>query len=658
MKFNSATTLLVTMMAAVSDVSATSSFGYDIAAFPEVPDTTLTWSSVPDIPHVPPCEHIDVSPHSTFFHTIEVDHCLLDCRGNAIRGQGLDPAVRVRNNGILYNCPIDVDRYATGVLCDQGDCFLLSISCQGNKDFNECVLVKNHAENVVIAGMSAVDSNGKHGVNALEAYNANLYIIESEIKNQRNDGIKALRIQNLYVSYVNSSSNKGDGVDMYDMNFAMVLESQFYNNVDEGIDATRILDFLVALSEAKDNLNNGLEIIASSQDYVNIIDSYFDSNGFGTKKTKERNGVYIEGPHEVDILRTRAEYNNGDGVFLQNAQRLAVDSSYAAYNGADGFDLRHMTDANFYSVESYENNLAGLRAVGNGEIYIEQQSKFYQNGKDSRHEYHDRAGVTIKNMRKVYIDETDSYDNSGDGFVVLNVADVDIQHSKSERNENDGFNIATSANVEIKYETAAANNGDAGIRLKDIDYLKFDEHVKAYENRGRGFDLRDIGHADVYKTDSYKNGNDGFYAFEVQYFNVQESDAVENGKDGFFIDNGNVHTEVNFNDVVACNNLDDGMDFQEGFDEGTLLFDPSDGVFACFNHELDLQFDGVIDVNIGGTFDLVAPASSRIQGSSNHRAIYADISADTCGDKHGNVDIQECKDLEIAACGDFVCPTY
>ncbi|KAL3909129.1 MAG: hypothetical protein SGILL_008211 [Bacillariaceae sp.] len=646
------------MMSAVSTVSGTS-FSYDIPAYPDVPETTLSWPAYPAIPHVPDCD-IHVGPSSSFSDTLVVDHCLLDCHGHAIRGHGTDPAVVVRNNGILYNCPIDVEQHSTGVKCDDGNCFLLDVSCHGDKNFNECVLVKNHAENVVIAGLTAKDSNGKFGVQALEAYDANVFIIASEIKNQRNDGVKAVRINNLVTAFLKSTYNEGDGIDAYLVNhFVVLLASEFSYNYDEGIDATRPEKLLIAASEAKNNKHNGLEASGSSGDYINIIGSYFDNNGFGAPQgdqyKKERNGMYIEGTEKVDIWSTRAEYNKGDGYFLKTTKYVNLYDSYAAYNQADGIDLRHIHEAKLDSVNAYQNYLTGLRAVGNGEIYVEHNSNFYENGQTpASFEANNLAGINIKNMQKAYIDETSSYDNHGDGVVLKNVADVDIKYSYAERNGDDGFDIETATYVDISYETYAANNGENGFRLKDIGELKIDEDVKSYGNHGRGFDLRDVDHAEIYKTKSYNNGKDGFYALEVQYFSVQESESVNNEKDGFFMDNGNINAQVNFHNVIACNNHDDGMDFQEGFDDGTLFFDPSDQIFSCDNRQLDLQFDGVIDVNIGSTSDLVGPTPS----NRRRATVFADITADTCADKNGDENIQECKDLEIAPCDHFVCPSY
>ena len=280
MKFNTATAFLISMMSAVSAVSGIS-FSYDIPAYPDVPETSLSWPAYPDYPNVPDCD-IHVDSGSKFSETLVVDHCLLDCKGHAIRGHGTNPAVVVRNNGILFDCPIDVERHSTGVQCDDGNCFLFDVSCEGDKDFNECVLVKNHAENAVIVGLTAIDSNGKFGVQALEAYDANVFIIESTIKNQRNDGVKAVRINNLITAYLNSNDNKGDGIDAYLVNHLVILlESTFNNNNDEGIDVTRAENLLIYASEANDNKRNGLEASGSSGDYINIIGSYFDKNGFG-----------------------------------------------------------------------------------------------------------------------------------------------------------------------------------------------------------------------------------------------------------------------------------------------------------------------------------------------------------------------------------------
>ncbi|KAL3908234.1 MAG: hypothetical protein SGILL_008558, partial [Bacillariaceae sp.] len=456
-----------------------------------------------------------------------------------------------------------------------------------------------------------LDSNGKHGVKAVEAYRANVFLIDSEIQNQRMDGVLATGINNLIMWKVSSSFNRADGVDVRNVaTNAIALVSTFSGNYDDGFDSKHgAKNTLLYLSELNDNQHNGLEVEASVNDYITVIATHFDNNGYGTtdNEKNERNGMYIEGSYKVDVVNSLAEYSKGDGYKMNNIQYLTVDNSKAAYNQADGFDLRHVNDARIYSVESYQNYLTGLRALGNGEIYIEQDSSFYENGLESQVDYRNRSGLYIQNMKTAYISETSAYDNQGDGFALLNVADVDIEYSKAERNGDDGFDIETSASVDIKYETIAADNADIGFQLKDIARLYVDDYIKAYDNGGRGFDIRDVDHVEIYKTESYKNGKDGFYTFEVQFFYVQESQAVQNGKDGFFVDNGQVHSEVIYDKVIACENHDDGMDFQEGFDDGSLWFTPEEDVFSCDNKQLDLQFDGEIDVSFG-TADLVAPS--------------------------------------------------
>jgi Right handed beta helix region len=663
MKFSTAIAYLATVGFSLSDVSA-SYFGYDIPEYPTITDVPRAWAGKPDFVPLEPCKEIYIDSNTKFDHTIEVDHCLLDCKGHALRGHDIDPVVYVRNGGQLVNCPVEVEQYGTGIVCDNGDCFLLDVSCHGDKNFDECVLVKNQAKNVVVLLLEAVDPNGTYGLRAINAYNANIWLEDSKIQYQRKDGVLATHISNLVMSHDDISYNKWDGVDARNVaNYVVGLASYFNDNGDDGFDTKRIKNFVFAFNEANRNKKNGLEIVATRDAYLGIFHSHLDNNGFGTREDQNdnQNGLFIEGPNTVDMTQVFAQYNKGDGVKMNNVHYLNVHDSEAAYNQADGFDLRRITRAKLYKVQAYQNKLTGVRAFANGELYVEDDSNFFENGLDSRFESKNRSGLSVVNTKKAFISGTTSYKNGGYGFFTNNVPELYIEYTKAYENHDDGFDIETSANVEIKYDTVSSNNKANGFSLADISRLYFSEHVQAFYNEKRGFDIQDVDHVEVRKTDSFNNYEDGFYIAEVQYFYVEASVSARNLKDGIFVDNGKVHTEVVFNDVIACENKDDGMVFQEGFDEGALWFTPNDDVFSCDNGDLDLQFDGDFDFDFGSSdlqaadFQPSATTTTNVQARSFG---INDITADTCADANGDERVLACQELNIAPCHSFVCPSF
>jgi hypothetical protein len=662
MKFVIAIALIAEMTSALT--LSTDYFGYEIPEYPAVPETSLTWASKPLIAPLELCKGIGVDASSKFDFTIEVDQCLLDCKGYALRGQGVDPVVYVRNGGQLVNCPIEVEQYSTGVACDDGDCILVDVSCQGNKDFDDCVLVKKDAKDVVILHLNAEDPNGTYGVRAINARDANLWIEVSKIQNQRKEGVLATQIKSLIMSHVDISYNGWDGVDARNVaNYVIALASFFNDNGDEGFDTKRIKNFLFAASEANRNKRNGLAIVATSHAYVGIFDSHFDNNGLDTAEDEDnnQNGVFIEGPNKVEIATSYAQYNKGDGYNLNNIHFSTVTQSYASYNEADGFDLRRISEAKLSNVNSFQNYLAGVRSIANGELYVEDSSSFYENGQDTRFKSRDRSGLAVINTKKLFIRETLSFQNVGYGVFADAVPEVYVEYTQAYENHDDGFDIATATDVDIKYETTSSKNKGNGFSLNDITRLSIAENVKAFQNDLRGFDIQDVDHVEIHKTDSFKNLEDGFYVSAVQYLYVEESFGSRNGKDGFVVNNGNVHAEVVYSNVVACENQDDGMVFQDGIDDGSFWFTPNNDVISCQNHDLDLQFDGVFDVSFGPS-DV---QESDVQTTSATTSVQArnsgginDITADECADKNGNENVQACKDLNLSPCLDFACPTF
>jgi nitrous oxidase accessory protein NosD len=660
MKFSIAIALIPSMASALT-LSA-DYFGHEIPEYPSVPETAFTWISKPLIAPLELCNGISVDSNARFDHTIEVDHCLLDCKGHDLRGRGVDPVVYVRNGGQLVNCPIEVEKDSTGVVCDNGDCILVDVSCQGDKNFDECVLVKKDAKDVIILLLNAEDSNGTYGVRAIQAYDANLWIEASKIQNQRKDGVLVTQIKSLIMSHVDISYNGWDGVDARNVaNYVVALASYFNDNGDEGFDTKRIKNFLLATSEANRNKRNGLEIVATSDAYVGIFDCHFDNNGLGTADNEDPNqsGALIEGPDKVEIAKSYAQYNKGDGYNLRNVHFLTVTESYASYNEADGFDLRRITEAKLFKVNSFQNYLTGVRYTASGELYVEDNSSFYENGQDTLLTSRDRSGLTVINTKKVFILESSSYQNGGYGFFTDAVSEIYIEYTQAYDNHDDGFNITTSTDVDIKYDTASSNNKGDGFALRDITRLSISEHVKAFLNEFRGFDIQDVDRVEIRKTDSFKNLEDGFYVFAVQYLHLEESFGAHNRKDGFFVDNGNVHAEVVYKNVVACENQDDGMVFQDGIDERSFWFTPNNDVFSCDNYDLDLQFDGVFDVSFGPS-DVVEESIEQSPTTTTNLSVGGvnDITADTCADQNGDENVQACKDLNISPCSNFVCPTF
>lgn len=664
MKFSTALVLLATLSTTVSAVSATGYFGYDIPEYPTVAESSMDWPAKPELDHLDDCKGINVGANTKLDRTIVVDHCLLDCKGYTLRGPNLDPVVYVRNGGQLVNCPIKVEQWKTGVVCDDGDCFLIDVSCQGDKNFDECVLVKNRAKDVVILKLEAVDPNGAYGLRAINAYTANIWLEASNIQKQRKDGVLAKGVNNLILSHDIVSANKRDGVDVRNVaKYVVALESNFNENGDEGFDTKRVRNFLFAYSEASRNHANGLEVTATCKANVGLFYSRLDENGVGTAENEDdkQNGLLLEGPKKVEMVQMYAKANKGDGFKMNNVYFLDVKDSQAVQNEADGFDLRHITSTKLYQVTANENYLTGVRSSGNGELYVEDNSEFYQNGVDARFDSKQRSGILISNTKKAFISETSSYKNGGYGFFTNNVPEIYIEYTKAYENHDDGFDIETSADVDIQYETISYNNKANGFTLTDVTQLTINDHVKASYNAKRGFDIQDVDHVKVYKTDSIYNDEDGFYVSAVQYFYAEGSVSAYNGKDGIFVDNGKVHTEVEYNDVIACENKDDGMVFQEGFDDGSFWFTPNYDVISCFNHDLDLQFDGIIDVTFGSS-DFVASEPGPATASSVQARSFGgvnDITADTCADKNGDENTQACKDLSIAPCpAHFKCPTF
>ncbi|KAG7345931.1 hypothetical protein IV203_004998 [Nitzschia inconspicua] len=639
MNLSTAIALITTATTTISGVFG-GYYDYEIPAYPDVAENTMAWPAKPEFVPLNACKGIHVGLDTKFDYTIEVDHCLLDCNGYALRGQGLDPVVYVRNGGQLVNCPINVEQDSTGVVCDKGDCFLLDVSCHGEKNFDECVLIKNRARNVVMLLLEAIDPNGANGVRALQACDANIWLEGSNIQNQRKDGVSVTKIKNLIMNHNEISYNGLSGVDARNVaNYVVALASYFNDNGDKGFDAKRTKNFLFAFNEANRNQKKRVT---------------------GDDKSN-KNGLYIEGPNKVEIVDVYAQYNHGDGFNMNNVHYLMVRNSYAAYNKADGFDLRRITNAKIYKVDAYQNYLAGLRSFANGELYVEDSSVFYENGLDTSVASKDRSGLFVAKTKKAFISETSSYKNGGYGYFVYDVSELYIEYTKAYENYDDGFDIETSAEVEILNDTTSVNNQGNGFTLTDIARLYISEHIQASYNENRGFDIQDVGHVEIRATDSFKNKADGFYLSAVQYISAEGSVSAHNGKDGIFIENGKVPTEVVYDDVVACENGDDGMVFQGGFDDESFWFTPKYDVFSCDNHDLDLQFDGIVDVSFVSSDSAASEKASYTASDGVHANEYRginDITADTCADKNGDEHVQPCKDLNIAPCAYFVCPSF
>ena len=285
------------------------------------------------------------------------------------------------------------------------------------------------------------------------------------LKNNEEDGIRVIRIDDIVIDGAIIQGNNLNGIDIWDA-------------------STVSLQGVIC----KNNVQNGLSIEAENST-VTIDNSVFWQNGKRKHKSPywRKAGVYMWRPKQVTITNSVSNSNLMDGILIYDVPKLKLTDVDLMGNGNDGIEIRESRAAYGYDYTGNSNYLVG--------------AYYYPwHGDD----FHNGGGYLRKDLEPPQTPELGEYDDSD--------PDVITQHLDWFRKSNIGLLVASwwgpdrledsnildvimehdyvgNLQIALHYETTnrIIKDGDMSVVESDIEYMceNYFGHKNYYKIDGR-----------------------------------------------------------------------------------------------------------------------------------------------------------------------------
>jgi parallel beta-helix repeat protein len=392
-------------------------------------------------------------------------------------------------------------------------------------------------------GVIAADSESLSSLNNITIANCTVtgnFSIGVKISNVENSTVINNRVDSLTgvggTGFLLDSQNTG----------TMVTDNTAGNLTGDGFDMSGASGFNTLIGNIAHNSSGGFEIDSDSNNLTNNI-AYNNSNA----------GFHVDAANNT-LLNNTAYNDSIDNSFYGG---FFVECCSAENNTL----INNTAHSNFFS------GIHQYYSIGN--VYTGNTA--YNN---SEH------GIFVEGDPATLISNT-AYNNSINGFYLLDSAFTNFTNNTAYNNTQHGFHI-DSSNNNILANNTAFNNVQYGIELDFSDFNVIDNNTLYDNNRGIDLDLGSDENNITFNIVFNTTGSNGI-SISASTLNLLVNNTANNtGASGFYT--GFASGSNTLIDNVACNNAEDGYDFDTF--NNTLTSN-----LACNNGEVGFHFDSAND---------------------------------------------------------------